>query len=407
MKILHLLFCLTSLLVGGCHFSSSQKKNANNTFTIPQLLDRNEKLYYDKEWENVQNEYVHARENLKTEKANPESYLKLAAIFTNEARITGEHGHYYPAALEVLNQALKKEENSDIKFRAMTMKAGVLLSQHEFQQALDLGLEAIQLNPYNSHIYGVLVDAYVELGDYKSAILMSDKMINVRPDLRSYSRVSYLREIHGDIDGAIEAMQMAINAGYPTHEQTAWARLTLGELFQNQGNLAKAEEQYNIILTQRKDYPFAIAALADIEIEKGNLEKGEALLKEAITIIPEVGFYVQLAELYKNTNRKDAFDAIVPAIFIMLQDDVDHGHNMNLEYASLHFDLLEDYDQALIYVKKEFNKRPTNIDVNRMLAQIYSAKGDLETAAKFTKIAERTGSVHPDLLFVKTLLASN
>lgn len=53
--------------------------------------------------------------------------------------------------------------------------------------------------------------------------------MSIRPDLRSYSRISYLREIYGDLDGAIEAMKLAVTAGYPGYEQTAWARLTLGK----------------------------------------------------------------------------------------------------------------------------------------------------------------------------------
>lgn len=394
--------CLISI---SCNFSKVESHSLNNSITIPKLLDRNEKLFHGKEWENVQNEYVNARENLKLKKPNPESFLKLAAIFTHEARITGEHGHYYPAALEVLNQSLANTPKEDILFRTMTMKAGVLLSQHEFQQALDLGKKALKLNPYNAHIYGVLVDAYVELGDYPAAVLMVDKMINIRPDLRSYARVSYLREIHGDIDGAKKAMQLAVEAGYPTYEQTAWTRLTLGELHQTYGDLENAKLEYKKILNTREDYPFAIAALADIEIIKGNFENAKTLLEEAISIIPEVGFYEQLAHLYKITDQKDAFEAIVPAIFIMLQDDVNHGHNMNMEYASLHLDLLEEPDKALEYTLKEYSKRPKNIDVNRLLAKIYFSKSDLKNAKKHSNVAARTGSLHPDLINIKQLLA--
>ena len=145
-----------------------------------------------------------------------EPKIKLAEVFINEARITGEHGHYYPAALQMLNSILDKpSENDDITFRALSHKAGVLLSLHQFAEALEVGQKAVTLNPYNAHIHGVLVDAYVELGEYEAAVKMADKMVSIRPDLRSYARVSYLREIHGDVDGAIAAMKLAVSAGYP------------------------------------------------------------------------------------------------------------------------------------------------------------------------------------------------
>ena len=51
---------------------------------------------------------------------------------------------------------------------------------------------AVALNPNNAFVYGLLCDANVELGHYDEAVRMADKMNQVRPDLRAYSRVSYL-----------------------------------------------------------------------------------------------------------------------------------------------------------------------------------------------------------------------
>ncbi len=141
------------------------------------------------------------------------------------------------------------------------------------------------------------MDANVELGNYEDAVTASDKMVKTRPDLRSYSRVSYLREIYGDVPGAIKAMQMAVNAGAPGYESTAWARLTLGELYRRYGKPEEAKNQYENILVERPKYPFAIAALAELEMDNKNYAEAEKLLDEAAGIIPEVGYYMQLDEL--------------------------------------------------------------------------------------------------------------
>ncbi|MFK7774736.1 MAG: tetratricopeptide repeat protein [Saprospiraceae bacterium] len=403
LKIYIFFFCL---FIFGCQNNATDQYISQTEISIPELLDRNENLWYGKEWETTQNAYVHAREAIKVDPIAAEEYLKLAQVFTNEARVTGEHGHYYPSALKVLDKAITYADNEDVKFRAMTTKAGVLLSQHEFQQALVLGQQAVQINPYNSNVYGVLVDAYVEMGDYENAVKMADKMISVRPDLRSYARVSYLREIYGDVEGAKEAMRMAVESGFPSYEQTAWTQLTLGELYETYGEEDKALQVYNSILTTRENYPFAIAAKASIMMGKEKYDEAEKLLQEGIAIIPEVGFYEQLAHIYKKQNRKEEFNKIVPEIFAMLKDDVYHGHNMNLEYATIYSTLLEDQDKALEYAMGEYQKRPQNIDVNRMLSMIYFEKNDLLQAGKFAKVAERTGSKHPDLINVKGLLAN-
>ena len=347
---------------------------------------------------------------LRTEDANAiEPRITIAKIFVNEARVTGEHGHYYPAALKLLQEAIDLNHNgprdANLEFDALSTMAGVQLSQHDFNTALETAKRAISINPYNAQVYGALVDAYVELGQYDKAIEAADKMNEIRPDLRSYSRVSYLREIHGDVEGAIEAMQRAVNAGAPGYESTAWARLTLGELYQRYGQPDKAAQQYATILRERPNYPFAIAAQADLAREEGDVAEAERLLKEAKDIIPEVGYYVSLAELYKEQGRSEEAAALEAEIMVMLQEDVDSGHNMDMEYAALYRDQYEDYDKALEYMEREYRDRPENIDVNRMLASIYVKRGELDKAREHLAKAAATESKHPELEELRAALA--
>ena len=198
---------------------------------------------------------------------------------------------------------------------------------------------------------------------------------------------------------------MAVKAGYPGYEQTAWARLTLGNLLEAYGDLDAAEIQYQSALDERENYPFAISALAELEMKRGNTKKAEALLKKAADIIPEFGFYVQLADLYKSTGRNTEAQQTIDEILLMLEDDVQHGHNMNSEYADIYLNLIGDYDKALHYALAEYKKRPDNIDVNKQLAFIFYAKGDYETSETHVVAASKTNSVHPELQCIRGLLA--
>lgn len=375
------------------------------TIAVPTLLQRHERIQQGKEWEQVQNHYANFKQKITA--GDQEALLNLAQLFTQEARVTGEHGHYYPAALDLLEQILKsKDLSKDLKFRTLSTKAGVQLSQHEFEEALTIGEAAVQLNPYNAQIYGVLTDAYVELGDYEKAVAAADKMVQIRPDLRSYARISYLREIYGDVEGAIEAMKMAVQAGFPGQEEMAWTQLELGHLYARYGQLEQAEQQYQAILVNRPDYPFAIAALGEIAMTRNELQLAENYLKEAMSIIPEVGYYEQLARVYKKTNRTAELNDILKEIEVMLQDDVDSGHNMNLEYAAIYRDLYEDYDKALAYTLTEYQKRPNNIDTNIMLASIYAEKGQMEVAKKHLTQGSITKAQYPELLDLWVTLLS-
>jgi tetratricopeptide (TPR) repeat protein len=397
MKIQLFLFALL------CLTACAKKGNDNNAYlqnyeAIPLLLDRNEALIVPEEWANTQSQYGVNRDKVLKNPKDAEATLKLAEVFIAEARVTGEHGHYYPAALKMTDQALTLSNlKSDQKFRALALKAGVQLSLHQFKAALETGKIATELNPHNAHIRGVLVDAQVELGNYVEAVAEADKMIAIRPDLRSYARVSYLREIHGDVPGAKEALQMAINAGLAGTEERSWAMLTYGNLLHEYGESAEAEAVFHQILIERPNYPFAIAALAQIHADAGDEAKAETELKQAIAIIPEVGFYQQLAQLYQKTNRIKEANDLIPDILEMLADDTKAGHVMDMAYVEVHGQLANDWEKARVYAEKEYAARPKNIDVNLLMAKVAKAQNRTADARKYVNAAKLTNSKRPDL----------
>ena len=63
-------------------------------------------------------------------------------------------------------------------------------------------------------------------------------MIDRKPNLAAYARVSYLRELHGDLEGAAAAMRLAVAAGGPAPENNAYVLALLGELERRRGRAA-------------------------------------------------------------------------------------------------------------------------------------------------------------------------
>lgn len=395
---------LLMLALGFISCSSEAVKEQKNDIELADLLQRGESIQLGKEWDEVQNSYNDYKSAILKNPHDNKSKIQLAQLYIKEARVTGEHGHYYPGALAIIDDALTDSElTNDYRFLALTTKAGVQLSLHDFADALQTGNEAALLNPSNAQIHGVLIDANVELGNYEKAVKLSDKMMTIKPDIRSYSRVSYLREIHGDVPGSIEAMTMAVKSGYPGYEETAWAMLTLGDIYKQYGQLDNAMQVYKEILDMRPDYPFAVGAIGDIQAMKGLDNEAEATYRKAMAIIPEVGFYVSLADLYKKQGRTDEMNELIEEIKIMLKEDTDSGHNMNLEYASLYLDVLEDPSSAKAYATLEYEKRPKNIDVNRMMARVSQALNNIDDMAKYLEVAKSTNSVHPEIAILEKI----
>ena len=199
---------------------------------------------------------------------------------------------------------------------------------------------------------------------------------------------------------------MAVEAGSPGSEEKSWAALQLAQLCLRYDKVKEAESILVQLLSERPDYPFGKAALADVYLKQNKIAEAEKELKEACLIIPEVGFYVQLAEIYKKEERKNEFDEKIKEIMEMLEDDMKHGHNMSLEYAAIYTDLLENPDKALEYIQQDQTLRPDNIDINRRLAKIYMLKKDKLKAQEFIQKAEKTNSKHPELKILQTALAS-
>lgn len=403
---------LVILMNTSCNHTHSNTTQEGE-FTVPELKVRENSIGSDEEAKMITARYAGAVKTLAGQPNNNEAKLQLAEVFIAEGRITGQHGYYCNAAISTLDRVLHESSNDNEKFQAYSMKGMVQLTLHQFSDALKTGEEALKLNKQNSGIHGVLIDANVELGNYAKAVELSDKMISIRPDLRSYSRVSYLREIHGEMEGAIEAMDMAVKAGFPGQEQTEWCRVNLGKLYENTGQLDFAEMHYRMALEHRGNYPFALAALGNLERKKGNLDASVQLLRSANSFMEDAGFYQGLALTYAAMNNEtEEAAAIAKAISLLNgleegdhQHEENHGHDhghghsheVGLEMAKLHLQFTGDLDAALENALHEHGIRPNNIEVNQVLAIIHHLKGDSDNANTYLQKAQATNSSNPGL----------
>lgn len=387
-------------------YSCSEKTPEETAgFTLSELLERDKELAYD-EFLQLQTKFTNLKNQYFQDTTNFESLLKISEIYIYEARVSGEHPYYYTAALTTLEKLLSNEKilSEDQLFTSLFYKATVQLSQHNFTDALVTGKKALAINDVNSGIYGVLVDANIEIGNYDEAVKMCDKMLTIRPDLRSYSRTSYLREIYGDLPGSKKAMMMAIEAGAPYSEYKCWSMITLGNIYEGQGLIDSAQVCYKAALLERDKYPFAIAGEARVEAKKGNFKEAEKLYKQAIKIVPEIGFNISLARLKQQEGKTKEVTKMMTEIEAMFEEDIASGHNMSLEYGNFILEFKKDYKEALKYGKMELKNRPDNIDVNKLMAFSYYGLGDTKNAKTHLKKALATSKKDAELLCLEGLL---
>jgi tetratricopeptide (TPR) repeat protein len=231
---------------------------------------------------------------------SPDGYNLLAAAYTQKARETGDFGYYarVEAALE------RSFEAAPGNHAATRMQAYLLLAYHRFDEALAVARRAVAQQPKDYEAYGALVDAHVELGQYEEAKKAVQAMLDLRPYTASYARASYLRALHGDTEGAVEAMRLAVQSANPGDPETvAWCRVHLGDELMNAGKRAEAEREYDHALFLFPDYHLALAAKARARLAANDTDAAVELYKRAQERVPSPETAIALGDIYTSSGR--------------------------------------------------------------------------------------------------------
>ena len=185
----------------------------------------------------VRNDLASATAALASSPDEPATMTRLGVAYLGEARRTADPTFYARADdLIARSRVAGPEEPSTL------VAAGLLaLARHDFTGALALAADAKRLAPLSVDPLGVEVDALVELGRYDEAATAVDEMVRRRPDVASLSRASYVLELTGRRDDALDAMQQAVAAAPEGTADRAYVLALLGDLLLGGGRLDAAD----------------------------------------------------------------------------------------------------------------------------------------------------------------------
>src|SRR5262249_30781587 len=158
----------------------------------------------------------------------------------------------------------------------------LLLGKHEFPAALEKAKELNKKMPDDVMLYGFLTDANVELGNYDEAEKAAQWMLNLRPgNMPGITRAAYLRELFGDIDGALELMNMAYQSTPPSEtEDRAWILSQIGHLQLASWKISDAESTLEQALAIFPRYHYALQNLSKVRIEQKRYPDAINLLQQ-------------------------------------------------------------------------------------------------------------------------------
>jgi tetratricopeptide (TPR) repeat protein len=260
---------------------------------------------------------------------NPNGFASLGNAYLQKGRESADSSYYSRAQL-AFERALGQDHRNA---GALAGMGSLALSRHDFHAGLRYGQRALTAAPGVARIYGVIVDAQVELGRYRDAERSLQRMVDLKPGLSSYARVSYFRELHGDLNGAVKAMRLAVSAGGEAPENVAYVQTLLGTLLLDRGQLEPAVRAYRTALARFPGYAPATAGLARVDVARGRLAAAIARYRDVVTRVPLPEYVIALGETELAAGRRSAARSDLELVRVEQRLLARNGVNTDVELA--------------------------------------------------------------------------
>ena len=286
---------------------------------------------------------------------NYEAYNALALALSRRARETSDV-KFYTQAEETLQKSF---EIAPENFDGERIHVWLLLGRHEFAAAREEALKLNKRMPDDVMVYGFLTDANVELGNYNEAEKAAQLMLNLRPgNLPGITRAAYLRELFGDVDGALELMDMALTSTGPSEvEDAAWILSQMGHLQLSVGRMAEAEKNLQQALVLFPGYHYAVGNLAKVRIVQKRYDEAVQLLQQRYEAAPHAENLFDLADALQLAGRMEEAKKAFAEFDQKSQLETNRPDNSNRELIFFYADYVHDPIQALEVAKREVSRR--------------------------------------------------
>jgi tetratricopeptide (TPR) repeat protein len=296
-----------------------------------------------------------AKDAIAREPKRAEGYNALAMAFTARARETSD-ASYYDQALAEVEKSLALQPGN---FEGMKAKTWALLGAHRFADARAIAEKLNKQAPDDLQVYGFLTDANIELGNYESAEKAAQWMLDLRPgNVPGLTRGAYLRELYGDLDGAIDFMKQAFQRTPPEEtEDRAWVLTHIAHLRYLKGDIEAADRVLANALKIFPDYHYALGKLAKVRIAQKRYSEAVDLVTKRYERAPhpenlyEVG--VALDKAGRRAEARETFAAFEQAA----RKEMNGADNANRELISYYVEYGNDVEEALRIAQREVTIR--------------------------------------------------
>jgi tetratricopeptide (TPR) repeat protein len=325
----------------------------------------------------------------------------LAGAYIQKVRESMDFS-YLERASQIVNSALAQDSKD---YEAARLRTEISLERHDFKTAAQYSMALTEWSPMDPWNWGTLGDALTELGQYERAAEAYQKMVSRRPDLSSYNRAAYFRFLYNDPANAEKIMKMAIAAGSPMAENTAWCQVELGKILLKTGKVKEAGQTFQAALRLFPDYHPALAGLAQTAAAQGDWKSAIANMKRAQAATPLPDYAAALYDYYTAAGEAKEADKQKEMIFVI--DDLGQAtkEKANRNLAIIYADHDWKLDRALELAKAELDVRGDIYTYDALAWALYKNR-DFSAAAGAMKNAMQFQTPEPAFYYHAGMIAN-
>ena len=265
----------------------------------------------------------------------------------------------------------------------LQVMAQLSITKHQFKQAQEYVLQALEEGSNRATSYMLLYDALMERGEYEWAKQNLDRLDN-KKSFAYRIRLSKYKDYEGDLDSAIYYMEEA--AHRIKHDLTlrAWSQSNLGDMYGHANRINDSYRSYLKVLQEEEtggSYLHSLKGIAWIAYaHDDNPELAGKILRFVDSQIesPEVKpMLAELADYMNHTKKKEQY---IKAFVTEAKKPIYYGmyNTYLIEFAVTE---MNNYEWAMQLVSEELENRP-NPQIYNLEALAFLQQGDAEKALK-------------------------
>jgi tetratricopeptide (TPR) repeat protein len=336
-------------------------------------------------------EVTAAQKSVRDNMQKDDLWVTLGRAWIRKARESNDPGFYLNADA-CAAVVLEREPGNPL---ALNLRGLVHLNDHRFEDARDVAQKILTKRADDPMAWGTLSDALLEMGRYDEAIEATQKMIDLKPNLPSYSRASHLQWMRGDVGHAKQTVRNALDAGRAAKrdpEPGAWVLVQAAMIFWHEGDYGGADAGFDKALERLREYPPALVGKGRVAMANGEAKRAADYFARAYATspLPETAWLLGDA-------KKAAGDAEGAAqAYANVEKD---GRRTDPRTLSLFLSTKkQNADDALALAREEYTKRKDVYTEDALAWALYRA-GKLDEAKASIARARRLGTPDARLVY--------